>query len=193
MQKLLFGFAFLTHPVLIPFYSLLIYRPFLGKYDTLPLILFGFWILFVFIIFPVLYLYKVKKIDFRKPSIEDRKSIYKGYAGLSLVLCIVSTIVMKEYVSFFIAMILMHVFLYLLAGVKLKASWHSSSWAFLLMTGLIAWYKFGFTIAPINTLVLLLLTVTVFLVRWKQNAHTLFELTMGLACGITAAAIIFFI
>ncbi|MBT8326243.1 MAG: hypothetical protein KJP21_00885 [Bacteroidia bacterium] len=193
MRKILFGFAFLTHPVLIPFYSLLIYWPFLGKYDPLPLILFATWILFVHIILPVFYLHSVKKVDLKEPSINDRKSIYKGYTVLNMILSFVSLIVIKEYFAFLVSLALLNLFLYLLASVQLKASWHTSSWALLVVASLIEWYSFGFTFAPLYTLIIFLLAVGVFLTRWKQEAHTLFELTMGLASGATAAAILFFI
>lgn len=193
MQKVLNGLAFLLHPVFIPFYSLFIYRPFLGKYDAVPLILFAFWILFVHIIFPVFYLHTVKKVDLKKPTMEERQSIYKGFAGLNALLSVVSLIVIKEYFAFFIALALLNLILYFLATVQMKASWHTASWAFLVLVSLIAWYTFGFTIAPINTLILFLFAVVVFLTRWKQEAHTLFELSMGLACGASAAAIIFFL
>ncbi len=190
MQRLLFGFSFLTHPVFIPLFSIWVYYSLVLKYDQTPLVIGLCWLLFAYIFLPTFYFKKIKKIDLKAPSIPERRSIFKGYAVLNAVLGIVAYYIFKEYVAFFLGFAVMHLMLFLLTIIHLKASWHTGGWAYLLMSALVLWDKYRFVDFNIVVYTLLGIFILVFICRKLQNAHSWFELIMGVAVGITSSLVL---
>jgi hypothetical protein len=193
MKQVLNAIAALTHPVLLPLFGIAIYHPLVNKYDTTVFILTGVWYFFVYLILPVLYFVKIKKINLLSPDLEQREAIYKTYMAIGIVMSVLSYWMMVEYLPFFIGIFLLHTMLYVLAAIKLKASWHTAAWSFLFLCSLIVKFTNNFVGQFEIITIFGVMLLVVFAVRWKQKAHTLFELGMGLAAGATASTLLLFI
>ncbi|MFT6111334.1 MAG: hypothetical protein ACJA19_000662 [Bacteroidia bacterium] len=185
--------AIASHPIFLPFFSLLVYAPLVAKYGQSAILLSLIWIAFVYLFLPLIFLKYVRKINLAEPNLEERRSIYKAYTLINFGFAVVSIFIMKEYFSFFISAGFLHVFMLLLAFVDLKASWHTATWAFLFSAGLMVMYNYQLVGLDQMLLVVLGILILVAFIRWKANAHTPFELIMGVAAGlISALPILFF-
>jgi|TARA_B110000967_G_scaffold117902_1_gene120586 hypothetical protein len=185
--------AIASHPIFLPFFSLLVYAPLVAKYGQSAILLSLIWIAFVYLFLPLIFLKYVRKINLAEPNLEERRSIYKAYTLINFGFAVVSIFIMKEYFSFFISAGFLHVFMLLLAFVDLKASWHTATWAFLFSAGLMVMYNYQLVGLDQMLLVVLGILILVAFIRWKAKAHTPFELIMGVAAGlISALPILFF-
>jgi hypothetical protein len=185
--------AIASHPIFLPFFSLLVYAPLVAKYGQSAILLSLIWIAFVYLFLPLIFLKYVRKINLAEPNLEERRSIYKAYTLINFGFAVVSIFIMKEYFSFFISAGFLHIFMLLLAFVDLKASWHTATWAFLLSAGLMVMYNYQLVGLDQMSLVVLGILILVAFIRWKAKAHTPFELIMGVAAGlISALPILFF-
>lgn len=185
--------AIASHPIFLPFFSLLVYAPLVAKYGQSAILLSLIWIAFVYLFLPLIFLKYVRKINMAEPNLEERRSIFKAYTLINFGFAIVSIFIMKEYFSFFISAGFLHIFMLLLAFVDLKASWHTATWAFLFSAGLMVMYNYQLVGLDQMSLVVLGILILVSFIRWKVNAHTPFELIMGVAAGlISALPILFF-
>ena len=193
MKQSLQFLAGITHPVFLPIYAFLLYNPLINKYGNTVFALFGTWYLFLYLILPVLYFIKIKKMDLISPTNLEREAIYKTYLAINIILGTICFLMMPEFSKFFLGLLVLYVILYVLAAIKLKASWHVSAWAYLLVAGLIV--KFTNNLNGQFEVIggLLILLVIVSAVRWKQNAHTLFEIGMALAAGAASSTLLLFI
>lgn len=191
MKYLLKGIAILTHPIFMPFYSFLVYMPLVAKYNMNTLILASVWVVFMYISLPLVYFVFIRKIKLEWPSMDERRSIYRAYSLVNLGFALVSIFLMKEYITFFLAATILHLLLLLFAFIELKASWHTAVWSFLLGASLMIHYNYQFSdlgyLPEIGSVTLL-----VSWVRWKANAHTPFQLVMGIAIGFLASTPILF-
>lgn len=191
MKYLLKGIAILTHPIFMPFYSFLVYMPLVAKYNLNTLILASVWVVFMYISLPLVYFVFIRKIKLEWPSMDERRSIYRAYSLVNLGFALVSIFLMKEYITFFLAATILHLLLLLFAFIELKASWHTAVWSFLLGASLMIDYNYQFSdlgyLPEIGSVTLL-----VSWVRWKANAHTPFQLVMGIAIGFLASTPILF-
>ena len=191
MKYLLKGIAILTHPIFMPFYSFLVYMPLVAKYNLNTLILASVWVAFMYISLPLVYFVFIRKIKLEWPSMDERRSIYRAYSLVNLGFALVSIFLMKEYITFFLAATILHLLLLLFAFIELKASWHTAVWSFLLGASLMIHYNYQFSdlgyLPEIGSVTLL-----VSWVRWKANAHTPFQLVMGIAIGFLASIPILF-
>ena len=191
MKYLLKGIAILTHPIFMPFYSFLVYMPLVAKYNLNTLILASVWVAFMYISLPLVYFVFIRKIKLEWPSMDERRSIYRAYSLVNLGFALVSIFLMKEYITFFLAATILHLLLLLFAFIELKSSWHTSVWSFLLGASLMIHYNYQFSdlgyLPEIGSVTLL-----VSWVRWKANAHTPFQLVMGIAIGFLASTPILF-
>lgn len=191
MKYLLKGIAILTHPIFMPFYSFLVYMPLVAKYNLNTLILSSVWVAFMYISLPLVYFVFIRKIKLEWPSMDERRSIYRAYSLVNLGFALVSIFLMKEYITFFLAATILHLLLLLFAFIELKASWHTAVWSFLLGASLMIHYNYQFSdlgyLPEIGSVTLL-----VSWVRWKANAHTPFQLVMGIAIGFLASTPILF-
>lgn len=191
MKYLLKGIAILTHPIFMPFYSFLVYMPLVAKYNLNTLILASVWVAFMYISLPLVYFIFIRKIKLEWPSMDERRSIYRAYSLVNLGFALVSIFLMKEYITFFLAATILHLLLLLFAFIELKASWHTAVWSFLLGASLMIDYNYQFSdlgyLPEIGSVTLL-----VSWVRWKANAHTPFQLVMGIAIGFLASTPILF-
>jgi hypothetical protein len=191
MKYLLKGIAILTHPIFMPFYSFLVYMPLVAKYNLNTLILASVWVAFMYISLPLVYFVFIRKIKLEWPSMDERRSIYRAYSLVNLGFALVSIFLMKEYITFFLAATILHLLLLLFAFIELKASWHTAVWSFLLVASLMIHYNYQFSdlgyLPEIGSVTLL-----VSWVRWKANAHTPFQLVMGIAIGFLASTPILF-
>ena len=77
MKYLLKGIAILTHPIFMPFYSLLVYMPLVAKYNLNTLILASVWVAFMYISLPLVYFVFIRKIKLEWPSMDEWRSIYR--------------------------------------------------------------------------------------------------------------------
>jgi|GEM_PF-459937 hypothetical protein len=185
--------AIASHPIFLPFFSLLVYAPLVAKYGQSAILLSLVWIAFVYLFLPLIFLKYVRKINMAEPNLEERRSIFKAYTLINFGFAIVSIFIMKEYFSFFISAGFLHIFMLLLAFVDLKASWHTATWAFLFSAGLMVMYNYQLVGLDQMSLVVLGILILVSFIRWKVKAHTPFELIMGVAAGlISALPILFF-
>ena len=191
MKHLLKGIASITHPIFMPFYSLLVYMPVIAKHNMNTLILAAVWVAFMYISLPLVYFIFIRKITLEWPSMDERRSIYRAYSLVNLGFALVSVFLMQEYIAFFLAATILHLLLLLFAFIELKASWHTAVWSFLLGAGLMVHYNYQFSdlgyLPEIGSVTLL-----VSWVRWKANAHTPFQLVMGIAIGFLASTPILF-
>ena len=191
MKYLLKGIAILTHPIFMPFYSFLVYMPLVAKYNLNTLILASVWVAFMYISLPLVYFVFIRKIKLEWPSMDERRSIYRAYSLVNLGFALVSIFLMKEYITFFLAATILNLLLLLFAFIELKASWHTAVWSFLLGASLMIHYNYQFSdlgyLPEIGSVTLL-----VSWVRWKANAHTPFQLVMGIAIGFLASTPILF-
>lgn len=191
MKYLLKGIAILTHPIFMPFYSFLVYMPLVAKYNLNTLILASVWVAFMYISLPLVYFVFIRKIKLEWPSMDERRSIYRAYSLVNLGFALVSIFLMKEYITFFLAASILHLLLLLFAFIELKASWHTAFWSFLLGASLMIHYNYQFSdlgyLPEIGSVTLL-----VSWGRWKANAHTPFQLVMGIAIGFLASTPILF-
>jgi hypothetical protein len=185
--------AIASHPIFLPFFSLLVYAPLVAKYGQSAILLSLIWIAFVYLFLPLIFLKYVRKINLAEPNLEERRSIFKAYTLINFGFSVVSIFIMKEYFSFFISAGFLHIFMLLLAFVDLKASWHTATWAFLFSAGLMVMYNYQLVGLDQMSLVVLGILILVAFIRWKAKAHTPFELIMGVAVGlISALPILFF-
>jgi hypothetical protein len=184
--------AIASHPIFLPFFSLLVYAPLVAKYGQSAILLSLIWIAFVYLFLPLIFLKFVRKINLAEPNLEERRSIFKAYTLINFGFAVVSIFIMKEYFSFFISAGFLHIFMLLLAFVDLKASWHTATWAFLFSAGLMVMYNYQLVGLDQMLLIVLGILILVALMRWKAKAHTPFELIMGVAAGLLAAIPILF-
>jgi hypothetical protein len=197
MKQLLNGIAIITHPIFLPFFSLLIYYPLVATYSigTLPLLI-G-WLTFAYIILPLVYFVKVRKINLAQPNLDERRSIFRAYSLVNFGFAIVNIFLVQDYIYFYLAACLLHILLLGIAFIELKASWHTAIWSFLLGTGLMMLYQFkragtndDLLLEALKLLGIILLIVC--FVRWKSKAHTPFELLMGIVIGFLASTPLLF-
>ena len=165
--------------------------PLVAKYNLNTLILASVWVAFMYISLPLVYFVFIRKIKLEWPSMDERRSIYRAYSLVNLGFALVSIFLMKEYITFFLAATILHLLLLLFAFIELKASWHTAVWSFLLGASLMIHYNYQFSdlgyLPEIGSVTLL-----VSWVRWKANAHTPFQLVMGIAIGFLASTPILF-
>ena len=192
MKNIFQGIAILTHPIFLPLLSLFIYAPIVAGYGEQTWILASIWIGFVYLILPLLYFKVVRNINLANPSLVDRKSIFKTYTLVNLGFALVNVYVMSQYISFFIGAFLLHLILWFLIYIELKASWHAAVWSFLVVAGLMILYNYQFVNLPVLLggafAILLLVSFT----RYIQKAHNPFEIVIGIATGAIAALPILF-
>ena len=184
--------AIASHPIFLPFFSLLVYAPLVAKYGESAMLLALIWIAFVYLFLPLIFFKYIRKINLADPNLQERRSIFKAYSLINICLALVSVFIMTEYISFFLAAGFLHVLMLLLAFVELKASWHTAIWAFLLSAGLMVMYNYQLVGQEQMSLVVLGILLLVGFVRWQAKAHTSFELLMGGAAGLLAALPILF-
>jgi hypothetical protein len=187
MKSLARLLAGVTHPVFLPLYSLIIYWPLVAKYEVNAFLLIGVWLALAYYLFPLLHFRVIRKINLEFPDLDGRRSIYKTYSLVSLGLMIAVYFVIPEYVSFFLSGFLLHVLLYWVTALELKASWHTAAWAFLLLSSLMILYNFRLTDLAQISYSLLAILILVAVVRWRSGAHTLFELGIGICIGFIAS------
>ena len=193
MKNVLQGIAILTHPIFLPLLSLLIYAPLVASHGEETLILASIWFGFVYLLLPLLFFKVVRKINLANPSITERKSIYKAYTLVNLGFALVNVFLMTEYISFFLGAFLLHLILWFLSFIELKASWHTAVWSFLVTAGLMILYNYDLVGLPAMLGVACGILVLVAFTRYMQKAHTAMELIVGVATGaITALPILFF-
>lgn len=140
-----------------------------------------------------MYLTKVKRVNLMSPNHTEREVIYKTYMALGGVLAIISYFMLPEASGFFWGIVLMHLLLYVLAAIKLKASWHVAAAAYFLVASLAVKFLNNLhgQFIPIGIAVGLVVLVAV--LRWQQKAHSAFEIGMGMASGAAAATLLLFI
>jgi hypothetical protein len=192
MKLLLQGIAVLLHPIFLPLYSILIYLPFVASLDAWGKSMGGLWLGFVYLFLPLTFFKVVRKINLPEPTLNQRITIYKTYTLINLGLVAVNIFLVKQYMSFFVAVSFLHLLLWVLAYIELKASWHAAAWAFLMCTALMIQYKFSFTGMPTLWAVLGGLLIAVVYTRYTQRAHNPFELVMGIAVGALSSSFILF-
>ncbi len=193
MKQFLFVLSFLTHPVFIPLYAVIIYHPLINKHGNMAMLLMAFWIFFGSIMLPFIYFVKGKGMDLKNPDFKDREAIFKSYALIYLVISVACSFLTKELVWFFVGLSFLNLLLFLLALIKLKASWHSATWAFLAVIALVIPYNFGFVDFELKAIIVTCITLGVSFLRLRQGAHTTFELGMGLAAGALAGSTLIFL
>lgn len=182
-----------THPVFLPFFSVLVYMPILAKHGTNTSILASVWAVVAYLILPLLFFKVVRKINLPDPDLEERRSIYKAYATVSFCLAIVSFFLIQDYIGFFIGAFLMHVLMLMLVFVEIKASWHSAAWSFLTLSGLMVAYNLGLVDMTMAVIIPAVMLLVVSAVRYLAKAHTIFELGMGIAAGVCGSIPVLFI
>jgi len=193
MKKILQGIAIATHPVFLPIFSLLVYAPLVAYHGPSIKILAAIWVAFVYLLLPLIFLKVIRKIDFNNPSLEGRKSIYKTYTFINAGFIAVNIFVFSKYVSFFIGLFFLHLLLWFLIFIELKASWHAAAWSFLVFGGLMIMYSYQLVGLDIKVFAGFALLLAACATRYFQKAHTIFELGMGVAVGaITSSIILFF-
>ena len=191
MNKVLLAIAGLTHPVLAPAYSILVYLSWVAGYAFIPLLLFGIWLMFTYWLLPLVYFAKIRSYNLIDPSIPQRRSIYKAYTLVNLGLVVVAYFTLKEYTAFFAGAAALHMILYLLSAIGMKPSWHTATWGFLLLAAMLQWYELQQVNFEITVLLFAVLLIVVFLCRLLQRAHTPLELVVGVAVGVIASQIIY--
>ena len=193
MKNILQGIAILTHPIFLPILSLIIYAPLVASYGEQTWILASVWFGFVYLILPVLFFKVVRKIKLADPSLAERKSIYKAYTLVNLGFALVNVFLMTEYISFFLGSFLLHLILWFLSFIELKASWHTAAWSFLVSAGLMILFNYNFVGLPTMLAVACGILILVAVTRFYQKAHSSLELLVGVATGaLTALPILFF-
>ena len=193
MKKVLQVLAIATHPVFLPIFSLLVYAPLVAYHGPSIKILAAIWVAFVYLILPLIFLKLVRKVDFNTPGLEGRKSIYKTYTLINAGFIAVNIFVFSEYVSFFIGFFFLHLLLWFLIFIELKASWHAAAWSFLVFAGLLILYRYQMAGLDMKVFAAFVILLVVCATRYFQKAHSLFELGMGVAAGaITSSIILFF-
>ncbi|MDG1045922.1 MAG: hypothetical protein P8P81_04900 [Bacteroidia bacterium] len=192
MKHVLKGIAILSHPIFLPFYSLLVYMPLIAKYSMGTLALAAVWVAFMYISLPLVYFISIRKIKLEHPTMDERRSIYRAYSLVNFGFAVVSIFLMQEYIVFFLAATVLHLLLLFFAFIDLKASWHAAIWSFLLGAGLMVYFNYQFSgLGYLIEIVSIMLLVCI--VRWRANAHTPFQLVMGIAAGfLTSTPILFF-
>ena len=191
MKHVFKGIAILTHPIFLPFFSLLVYMPLVAKYSLGTLVLAAVWIVFMYISLPLAYFIAIRKIKLEHPTMDERRSIYRAYSLVNFGFAVVSIFLMQEYIVFFLAATVLHLFLLFFAFIDLKASWHAAIWSFLLGAGLMVYFNYQFSgLGYLLEIVSIMLLVCI--VRWRANAHTPFQLLMGIAAGFLASTPILF-
>ncbi|MGB0850654.1 MAG: hypothetical protein ACPGTP_05375 [Bacteroidia bacterium] len=182
-----------THPVFLPFFSVLIYMPILAKHGMDTSLLAGVWAIVAYLILPLLFFKVVRKVNLPDPDLGERRSIYKAYATVSFCLAIVSFFLLRDYIGFFLGAFLMHILMLMLAFVEMKASWHSAAWSFLTLSGLMVSYNLGLADILMAVVIPSVVLLVVCVVRYFAKAHTFFELGMGIAAGVCGAIPVLFI
>ncbi len=192
MKNALQLLSVLTHPIFLPIFSLVIYAPIVAKYGNNAIILSLIWIGFVYLLLPLLYFKFIRKMNLAMPNLDERRSIFRAYSLNNAGFIFVSIFLMTEYVSFFMAAMLLHVIMLLLAFVEMKASWHVAVWTFLTLVGLMILYNYSFAEFGNQFLLPLGILVAVIFIRKEVKAHTWFELGMGGAAGAFASLPVLF-
>lgn len=193
MKNILQSVAVATHPIFLPLLSLLIYAPILASYGADAMLLAGIWVGFAYLFLPLIFFRVVRKIDLNNPGMEGRKSIYKTFTFINLGFIVINIFLFNEYISFFIGAFLLHLVLWFLIYIELKASWHAAAWSFLVCAGLMMLYRYQFVGLDMRIFIAVGILLLVCVTRYFQKAHTLFELGMGAAAGaITSSIILFF-
>ncbi|MDB4160786.1 hypothetical protein N9772_00280 [Bacteroidia bacterium] len=192
MKKVLQAVSVLTHPIFLPIFSLAIYAPIVAKYGHNAIVLSLIWIGFVYLLLPLVYFKFIRKMNLAMPNLDERRSIFRAYSLINAGFIFVSIFIMTEYVSFFMAAMLLHIIMLLLAFVEMKASWHTAVWTFLTLVGLMVLYNYSSVGFERIVFLPLSILVTVILIRKAANAHTWFELGMGGAAGAFASLPVLF-
>ncbi|MFB1004582.1 MAG: hypothetical protein QMC70_10665 [Bacteroidia bacterium] len=192
MKKVLQALSVLTHPIFLPIFSLVIYAPIVAKYGENAIVLSLIWIGFVYLLLPLLYFKFIRKMNLAMPNLDERRSIFRAYSLINAGFIFVSIFIMTEYVSFFMAAMLLHIIMLLLAFVEMKASWHTAVWTFLTLVGLMVLYNYSFVGFESIVFLPLSILVAVILIRKAAKAHTWFELGMGGAAGAFASLPVLF-
>lgn len=172
-DKLLFAFAFITHPVLIPIYCYFLL-------ETHPI----FWnvliLLSVALVVPV-FILRMKKVNLKSPSKHERIFSYALFA-----LCYVVTGLIigsdKLFNVYAVASILMALVTYFD-----KWSWHAMAWglAYFPVVGSLFNGPFSPSDEMMRNALIIVgaLGVLVMIVRYAQKAHTVGELIFGYLLG----------
>jgi hypothetical protein len=192
MKGILQAGAIVLHPIFLPLYSLFVYWPFVAGLDFWGAGVGLVWIGFVYLILPLVYFKMVRHINIAEPSLLHRRSIYRAYSLINFGFALVNVFLLNEYISFYIGAGFLHLFLWFLVYLELKASWHAAVWAFLVGSALMMFYKFDFVGMPLLLLVFLVLAVAVIAIRYLQKAHTPLELAMAAAVGVISSSFILF-
>ena len=192
MKLLLKLGAIASHPVFLPLFSLIVYLPLVTKYGSEAMVLSLVWVGFVYLFLPLLFFTFIRKINLQEPTLENRRTIFRAYTLINFGFALVSLFIMKEYISFFIAAAVLHMILLFMAHLELKASWHTSVWAFLFSAYIMVLYNYHFVGWTSRVSILLGVLALVVFIRWQAQAHTRFELLMGIAAGLFSALPILF-
>ena len=184
--------AIVLHPIFLPLYSLFIYWPFVVGLDFWGAGVGLIWIGFLYLILPLVYFKVVRHIHLAEPSLLDRRSIFRTYSLINFGFALVSVFLLTEYISFYIGAGFLHLFLWFLVYLELKASWHAAVWGFLVGSALMMFYKFHFVGMPMILLVFVALSALVIAIRYLQKAHTPLELATGAAVGVISSSFILF-
>jgi hypothetical protein len=185
--------AVATHPIFLPFFSVLIYMPVLAKHGLNTALLAMVWVVIAYLILPLLYFKVIRKINLPDPNMDERRSIYRAYTTVSFCLSIVSFFLLKDYVGFFLGATVLHILMLLLAFVEMKASWHTAAWSFLTVSGLMVSYNLGIIDLQMAVFVPFLILILVSFIRYFAKAHSVFEIGMGIAAGACGALPVLFI
>jgi hypothetical protein len=184
--------AIILHPIFLPLYSLFIYWPFIAGLDVWAWAVGAVWIGFVYLTLPIIYFKVVRKLNLAEPILAERRTIFRTYALINFGFALVNVFLMNEYISFFIGSGILHLMLWFLVYLELKASWHAASWTYLVGAGLMMMYKYHFEGMPLLLTVFLGVSFVVCIIRYLQKAHTSFELGMGAALGVLCSSVILF-
>ena len=189
-DKLLFALAFITHPILIPFYFYL----FSGFSDAEELT----YLALITVILPVI-IFRLRKIDLAQPSMKDRKLIYAtlGIIYLTLVLVeVVQGAVFDTQVKVFLPFALGMLALFIGTWI-MKLSWHAMGWGLAMFLSIGLSYSNYHSmehkeVSFLATYVVAGIGIGVMLVRYLQNAHSIHELITGYMIGLIIPILILF-
>lgn len=172
-DKLLFAFAFITHPVLIPVYCYFLFHSHPSFWDVLIL-------LSIALIVPV-FILRMKKVNLHSPSKHERIFSYALFA-----LCYVITGLLIGPAKLFNVYAIANILLALVTYFD-KWSWHATAWglAYFPVIGSLFSEPYGPSHEVIRNTIIIVVTLglAVMIVRYLQKAHTIGELIFGYLLG----------
>ncbi|MBR9859239.1 hypothetical protein GYB22_00510 [bacterium] len=185
-ERILFFLSFITHPIFLPLVVLLLLT-------NIPISL---YLLLICLIFPVVLL-KLAGIDLKSPDLAERRLIFVALAlsYLSASAIWQSDMIIKLfYMAWFFGMIVLA-----FCSFRIKVSWHALGWGILAtFLLLVLWSIKGYIkyLGPLEAMVVGVLVfggLPVMFLRYVQKAHTLKELLLGYAIGLSIPGLLYFL